>query len=68
MQGLKFNAFAGDDAVDPDKTPKEDARRVDEPSGRPPDAELAYDPEMTDTDEANIPADSAADPQTDTRG
>jgi hypothetical protein len=36
---------------------------VDEPAGEPPDKDLAYDPSMTDTDEANIPPDSAADPQ-----
>jgi hypothetical protein len=40
-----------------------DASKVDEPSGEPPDKGLAYDPTMTDTDEANIPPDSAADPE-----
>ena len=39
-----------------------DGSKVDQPSGEPPDAGLAYDPEMTDTDEANIPPDSDADP------
>ncbi len=39
-----------------------DASKVDEPAGEPPDKDLAYDPEMTDTDEANVPPDSAADP------
>ena len=39
-----------------------DASRVDEPGGEPPDKGLAYDPTMTDTDEANIPPDSDADP------
>jgi hypothetical protein len=39
-----------------------DASKVDEPTGEPPDAGLAYDPTMTDTDEANIPPDSDADP------
>ena len=39
-----------------------DASNVDEPAGEPPDAGLAYDPEMTDADEANIPPDSDADP------
>ena len=39
-----------------------DPSKVDEPAGEPPDAGLAYDPEMTDADEANIPPDSAADP------
>ena len=50
--------------VDSNRTADEDARRVDQPSGTPPDAELTYDPEMTDADEANIPPDSAADPTT----
>lgn len=40
-----------------------DARTVDEPSGPPPDEGLAYDPAMTDADEANIPPDSEADPE-----
>ncbi|MDQ2689872.1 MAG: hypothetical protein M3Y29_06325 [Chloroflexota bacterium] len=40
-----------------------DAQKVDEPSGQPPDEGLAYDPAMTDTDEANIPPDSEADPE-----
>ena len=39
-----------------------DGSKVDQPSGEPPDAGLAYDPDMTDTDEANIPPDSDADP------
>ena len=39
-----------------------DASKVDEPSGEPPDKDLAYDPSMTDTDEANVPPDSDADP------
>ena len=39
-----------------------DASKVDEPSGEPPDKGLAYDPAMTDTDEANIPPESHADP------
>lgn len=39
-----------------------DASNVDEPAGEAPDAGLAYDPEMTDADEANIPPDSDADP------
>ena len=41
---------------------KRDATRVDEPVGEPPDKDLAFDPTMTDTDEANVPPDSAADP------
>jgi hypothetical protein len=40
-----------------------DARTVDEPSGTPPDQDLAYDPEMTEADEANIPPESDADPE-----
>ena len=39
-----------------------DARTVDSPSGPPPDEGLAYDPEMTDVDEANVPQESDADP------
>ena len=39
-----------------------EAHKVDGPSGEPPDAGLAYDPTITDTDEANIPPDSEADP------
>jgi glyoxylase-like metal-dependent hydrolase (beta-lactamase superfamily II) len=39
-----------------------DASRVDQPTGTPPDKDLAYDPAMTDPDEANLPEDSAADP------
>jgi hypothetical protein len=40
-----------------------DARDVDTPTGRPPDDGLAYDPEMTEPDEANIPPESDADPE-----
>jgi hypothetical protein len=39
-----------------------DASKVDEPAGEAPDKDLAYDPAMTEADEANIPPDSAADP------
>ena len=40
------------------------ARKVDHPSGTPPpDEGLAYDPEMTEADEANIPPESEADPE-----
>lgn len=46
---------------------EEDARRVDAPKDRPPDEGLAYDPEMTDTDEANIPPESDADPDSEER-
>jgi hypothetical protein len=40
-----------------------DARKVDQPSGTPPDDGLAYDPEMTEADEANVPRESDADPE-----
>jgi hypothetical protein len=40
-----------------------DAKKVNEPSGTPPDEGLAYDPEMTEADEANIPPESDADPE-----
>ncbi len=40
-----------------------DAKKVNEPSGPPPDENLAYDPEMTEADEANIPPESDADPE-----
>jgi hypothetical protein len=40
-----------------------DASNVEEPTGTPPDEGLAYDPEMTEADEANIPRESAADPE-----
>jgi hypothetical protein len=40
-----------------------DAQAVDEPSGPAPDEGLAYDPEMTEADEANIPPESDADPE-----
>jgi hypothetical protein len=42
---------------------KPDASDVKAPTGRPPDDGLAYDPEMTEPDEANIPSESAADPE-----
>jgi hypothetical protein len=35
---------------------------VEKPAADVPDAGKAYDPAMTDEDEANIPPDSAADP------
>ena len=41
----------------------EDATSVTGPTGTPPDEGKAYDPEMTDQDEANIPPESDADPQ-----
>lgn len=40
-----------------------DAKRVDQPTDRPPDEGLAYDPSMTDADEANVPPESEADPE-----
>jgi hypothetical protein len=49
--------------VKSEQNAEDEARRVDEPSGRPPDDDLAYDPEMTEEDEANIPPGSAADPK-----
>jgi hypothetical protein len=44
------------------RDPKDDASRVEKPSGAPPDEGKAYDPSMTEGDEANIPPDSDADP------
>lgn len=43
---------------------EDEATSVDQPSGRPPDADTPYDPEMTEGDEANIPEESDADPGT----
>ena len=43
--------------------PKSDDQKVDEPSGTPPDEGKAFDPEMTEADEANIPPESDADPE-----
>jgi hypothetical protein len=40
-----------------------DAQKVTHPSDTPPDEGLAYDPEMTEPDEANIPPESKADPE-----
>ena len=40
-----------------------DATSVSQPSGPPPDEGKAYDPEMTDEDEANIPPESDVDPE-----
>lgn len=48
---------------DRDEATEADATSVTEPSGRPPDEEKAFDPEMTDEDEANIPPESDADPE-----
>lgn len=41
---------------------EDEATSVDEPTGRPPDADTPYDPEMTEGDEANVPEESEADP------
>jgi hypothetical protein len=43
--------------------PDEDATSVEKPAGPPPDEGKAYDPAMTDTDEANIPPESDSDPE-----
>ena len=51
-----------DGPMDNDPKQERDGSKVDEPSGEPPDKGPAYDPTMTDTDEANIPPDSDADP------
>lgn len=40
-----------------------DATSVTQPTSEPPDAGKTYDPAMTDTDEANIPPESEADPE-----
>jgi hypothetical protein len=45
----------------------EAATSVTGPAGPPPDEGKAYDPAMTDADEANIPPESEADPQGDAR-
>lgn len=41
----------------------EQATSVNQPSGRPPEQDTPYDPEMTEGDEANIPPGSDADPE-----
>ena len=43
----------------------EEATSVEGPAGPPPDEGKAYDPTMTDADEANSPPQSDADPQAD---
>ena len=53
---------AGENAEEATMEQERDASKVDEPVGEPPDKDLAFDPTMTDTDEANIPPDSDADP------
>jgi hypothetical protein len=47
---------------DRDRT-EDDATSVQKPTGTPPDEGKAYDPAMTDADEANIPPESESDPQ-----
>lgn len=39
-----------------------EATSVQGPTGRPPDDDKAYDPSMTEGDEANVPPESEADP------
>lgn len=51
-----------DERTTRDRPSDEDATSVNQPPGSPPDEGKAYDPAMTDTDEANIPPDSDADP------
>jgi hypothetical protein len=46
-----------------DQEQDRDAKQVDGPTGEPPDQGLTYDPAMTDTDEANLPEESDADPK-----
>jgi hypothetical protein len=50
-------------AMERDQEQDRDGSKVDAPTGTPPDEGLAYDPTMTDTDEANIPEESDADPR-----
>ena len=50
---------------DRDQTGEGEATSVKGPSGTPPDEGKAYDPAMTDADEANIPPESEGDPQSD---
>ena len=40
----------------------DEAESVQEPKGTPPDKDLAFDPAMSEADEANIPPASDADP------
>lgn len=58
-----MNAERNPDLADEDPT-EHDAKRVDKPSGTPPDAGKVYDPAMTEGDEANVPEGSDADPAT----
>jgi hypothetical protein len=47
---------------EPETTGEPDPTSVEKPASTAPDEGKAYDPAMTDEDEANIPADSEADP------
>ncbi|MGI8828666.1 MAG: hypothetical protein ACR2I5_02695 [Candidatus Limnocylindria bacterium] len=49
--------------MDDEREQNDDATSVEQQTDRPPDEGKAYDPEMTDTDEANIPPESDADPR-----
>jgi hypothetical protein len=51
-----------DERHDP-STEENDATSVTGPTGTPPDEGMAYDRSLTDEDEANIPAESNADPE-----
>jgi hypothetical protein len=51
------------DERDDTNTDEGDATSVTGPTGTPPDEGLAYDRSLTDEDEANIPAESDADPE-----
>lgn len=42
-----------------------DAKSIEKPKDGAPDEGQAYDPEMTDVDEANIPPESDVDPDSD---
>lgn len=53
--------------MDQQRKRNDEATSVDQPTGTPPDEGLAYDPEMTDADEANVPEGSEADPQAEPR-
>jgi hypothetical protein len=54
-----------EEPMDRERHTEEDATSVDEPTGRPVDQDLPYDPTMTEGDEANIPPESEADPEED---
>lgn len=51
--------------MDRERSNEDDAAAVDEPGGPPPDEGRAFDPDMTDGDEGNIPPESEADPASD---